>query len=438
MSGRVSYAVYKTLPRDVQEAIRDGTPRRPARRSAPASAPRARERAERPAKVGARPIAERDWFTRASPYIKAATPLAMAGLKLAGFGDYAVQGVNPKENSLMSSLMVNGPPSLQSTRARSFTFRHREYLADVITGATSAFSINSYPLNPGMPDTFPWLSTIAQNFEQYRIRGMVFEFKSTSADALNSTNTALGSVIMATDYNADSDTFESKAQMENHEFASSARQSCSMLHAIECKPSQTSISELYIRNETPPTGQDLRLYDLGRFSIATVGQQGASVNIGELWVTYEVELFKPMIPEHPTGVRTDHFYSATAVSTSAYFGTSQTTINDGVGCTLSATTITFPNSVPIGSQWLVYVTWKGGAVTTVVPSISPSGATALTEWLNQTQNYITDTVASAGVTLMAAVLYEITALNAVITFSVGTLPTSITSMDLVITRVSGY
>jgi hypothetical protein len=39
---------------------------------------------------------------------------------------------------------------------------------------------------------FPWLSNIAQNFESYKLRGLVFEFKSMSGDALTSTNTALG------------------------------------------------------------------------------------------------------------------------------------------------------------------------------------------------------------------------------------------------------
>lgn len=49
-----------------------------------------------------------------------------------------------------------------------------------------------YSVNPGQQVSYPWLSTIAANFESYRIIGQLYEFKTMSADALNSTNTALG------------------------------------------------------------------------------------------------------------------------------------------------------------------------------------------------------------------------------------------------------
>ena len=116
-----------------------------------------------------------------------------------------------------------------------------------------------------------------------------------SADALNSTNTALGSVMMATQYNTYQTPFANKAEMENHAYAMSCKPSEDMIHPIECDPHQSSITTFFVRGGTVPDGADKRLYDLGRFEIGTVGFQGASVNIGELHVTYQVSLMKPRL-----------------------------------------------------------------------------------------------------------------------------------------------
>jgi len=214
---------------------------------------------------------------------------------LFGSGAYATHK-KARNNSLMSKITANGPPTMHSNGNKQVRIMHREALGDVTTGLAGEFLLRSFPLNPGDPTTFPWLSKIAENFQQYRIHGLVFEFLSTSANALSSTNTALGQVIMATAYNSAEPPFRSKTEMENTEFVSIARQSQSMLHPVECKPSLTSVDVLYIRDSTEiPDNQDVRLYDLGNFQIATVGQQGDDVVIGELWVSYDIELLKPTV-----------------------------------------------------------------------------------------------------------------------------------------------
>ena len=73
-----------------------------------------------------------------------------------------------------------------------------------------------------------------------------------SADALNSVNTALGQVIMATDYNAANPPFAQKSEMENYEYGQSAKPSESAIHPIECARLQTTISELYTRAGAVP------------------------------------------------------------------------------------------------------------------------------------------------------------------------------------------
>jgi len=196
-----------------------------------------------------------------------------------GSGDYTIDG--------------NSQQVPQFASGRTFRISHREYIQDV--ESSIGFVNSTFPLNPANAACFPWLSNIALNFQEYIVHGMVFQFVSTSADALNSTNTALGTVIMGTDYNAANLPYASKQAAENAEFTVSCRPSMSLRHAIECDPHQSPIGELYIRTGAQPSDTDIRLYDLGRFQIATQGMQAASVNIGELWVTYQVALFKPRL-----------------------------------------------------------------------------------------------------------------------------------------------
>jgi hypothetical protein len=207
--------------------------------------------------------------------------------KVTGLGAYSI-----KHNSLLGTgvSVVN-----RNTHPNSVVIRDREYLGDVISSNTaSTFSLQSYNLNPGLESTFPKLSQIAANYEEYVIEGMIFEFRSGSGDALTSTNTALGFVVMATTYNASSPPFASKAEMESTVFVDSHKPSVDLIHPIECDPRQTVTSQLYVRAGSVP-GQDIKTYDHGIFQIATTGVQGTSVNLGELWVSYQVALLKPRL-----------------------------------------------------------------------------------------------------------------------------------------------
>jgi len=206
-----------------------------------------------------------------------------------GLGDYQV-----KENVFLDGRL---PEMINMPAGGGTVIRFQEYLGDVTTSPTiGEFDIQSYEINAANPETFPFLSQIAANYEQYCFEGIIFQYKSTSADALNSTNTALGSVMMATQYDSLDPVFDSKLDMLNYEFSSSCKPSEDVLHMVECAPRQTSVSELYtLYNQGVPSNADPRLYNLGRFSIATIGFQAANVRVGQLHVTYQVRLLKPKL-----------------------------------------------------------------------------------------------------------------------------------------------
>jgi len=202
-----------------------------------------------------------------------------------GWGDYTIK----------SNTMVNDSVPIFNPDKRTFRFKNREYLKDIVGGVQNTFSLSySQNINPGNPLMFPWLSSIAENFEEYKIHGMLFNFKTTSVDALNSTNTALGVVIMGTQYNPLNAPFSTKQEMENHEFSNSTKPSCSAIHPIECAPNQTPLEHLYVRNSSSlQVIDDPRFYDFGVTSVAVSGMQQTGVIVGELWVTYDIEFFKP-------------------------------------------------------------------------------------------------------------------------------------------------
>lgn len=232
--------------------------------------------------------------------------LAQKAIKfITGFGDYdghvAVPSYPIKKNVLLEE--TNSPPIVMNG-GHEFIIRHREYIGEVtattIANQPSLFEIKKYSLNPGDSNTFPWLSTVAQNFEQYELQGTLFAFKSMYSDAVINNSGSLGTVMMATEYNAALAPFPNKLAMENYEYAQSCKPSLSMMHPIECDRHLSVLSDLYVRRPYQDiSGQDIKTYDFGNFYIATQGipqtSSAVTVTLGELWVTYQVRLLKPKI-----------------------------------------------------------------------------------------------------------------------------------------------
>lgn len=364
-----------------------------------------------------------------------------------GHGDYQVtNGPAIKENNLLSNGGNAANIPQFGTGKVACNFKHREYIGDIISSATAgAFKIDSFNVNPGLPTTFPWLSgVVGANFQQYRLNGMAFEFRSMSGDALNSVNTALGSVIMSSDYDSADAAFTSKQQMENTEYGVSCKPSVNMLHAIECARSQTSISELYVRNFGVPTGTDIRLYDMCKFYIASVGCQGTSVNLGELWVTYDVDAFKA-IEQAPGYSNPVSEYTLTTVDATHALGASQTTVVEQIGLVLAyvagTSYINFPlQSMQVGAKYLVTYKIYGSSTASVATCtyVPTGGMVALNANASLLQNPDTATATSAVRAVSEVFTYNGTGTVAVppqIAITGGVVPTAIIVASLIVVQI---
>ncbi|QMW68810.1 capsid protein [Crucivirus-340] len=288
------------------------------------------------------------------------------GGRMIGLGDYEVN-----KNVFSGRL-----PEVTNIAGNGGTvIRYQEYLGDVTTSATAgAFKIDSYLLNAANENTFPWLSQIAANYDQFEIQGILFEFRSTSGNALNSTNTALGTVMFATQYDTVDTPFASKSEMLNYEFSTSGMPSHNQTHMIECDPHQTPLPLLFTeQGSTNPPNTDPRLYFLGRTQIATTGFQAASVNIGELHVTYQVKLLKPKLVT--TLGLTNGFYRAVSntITPTLPLGdfANANVIFSNSDYDITATDILFP-TFGTDKQYSIELVWVGtvNAAVATYPTVS--------------------------------------------------------------------
>ncbi|QMW68774.1 capsid protein [Torentivirus aristcris] len=364
--------------------------------------------------------------------------------KLFGHGDYTVSNVESiNKNNLVLSNAANIPQFGTGKVATKFV--HREFLGDIYSAATAnTFKIQSYPLNPGQASTFPWLADVVKaKYQQYRFNGCVFEFRSMSSDALNSTNTALGSVIMSTDYDSADVVFASKQEMENTEFSSSCKPSVNMLHAIECERTQTPVNELYIRAYDVPAGKDIRLYDLGRVSIATTGCQGTNVNLGELWVTYDIDCFKAIEQSPYYGTPVSEFKLSGVVSTNALGDLPPTPLVDQIGCTFvrdsGTDTVILPYDMKKGTIFSVYYAVYG-ASTASIPYQSMTVAGGVVGYGSYAAHPYSASLTTDNKTRYQVFKYDGTGTPAApptLAFTGGLVPNTITNASLVIAVIGG-
>nr|WAX26094.1 MAG: capsid protein [Army ant associated crucivirus 1]WAX26096.1 MAG: capsid protein [Army ant associated crucivirus 1] len=262
-----------------------------------------------------------------------------------GYGDYTV-----RQNSLLSGSVPSvGNPS---NSVNGTTISHKEFLGDVITSGTAGnFSISSFVLNPANPQCWEWLAQIAVNYEEWKPEGILFYFKTTSTDALSSTNTALGQVTIATNYNPYNAAFTSLAEMQSYEYCTNGVPSEDLVHMIECDPREGAIATYYMSsvNSAANAGlQDQRFNTLGTTYIATSGFQAASVNIGQLWVTYQVTLLKPKLYQS-LGLADDYLQVISTNVTDSFNGIFQIPLGTVIS---SKVTMPFSGSLPSGSAYL--------------------------------------------------------------------------------------
>jgi len=207
---------------------------------------------------------------------------------------------------------------------------HRELLNPAVT-AHSSFTVESvYPIQPGLASSFPWVSTIGANYEQYTIHTLKYHFVPFVA-----TSTA-GTIMMMVDYNAQDPQPTTETQFMDHPKAVSAPIWEPFTFVVDVKEFRALGTRRYIR-PTAVAG-DLKTFDLGRFYIAS--DNSITSPCGKLYVEYDIEFFTPQL-EPSTGL--------TPVNTSVTYKTSPQAISKNTATPISFSAFTTANSFdPLG------------------------------------------------------------------------------------------
>jgi len=180
----------------------------------------------------------------------------------------------------------------------SLMVSHRERLMDVFAPADSGFHQDVFTVSPGIEKTFPWLSQIAANYEEYELMQCVFEYDGHSLVGINDTLEVQGSLIMATQMNVKDKPFRDRHEMERFPHASKCAQHGSMAHGVECDPRKIQgDGHRYIRMGGLTKDEDARDFDHAKFTIGQYNTPSelAGKEIGQLFVYYTVKLMKPKI-----------------------------------------------------------------------------------------------------------------------------------------------
>jgi len=201
-----------------------------------------------------------------------------------------IVGLRNSSSSARKSVMA--PVAIaRSTKAFASPFskravqviNNRELIATV--NGSVAFAISTFHVNPGNITTFPWLSTVAAQYEHYRFRALRFKFVTRAPSS------ATGSVILSPQYRVNEGTPSTETQVSNTQDAVEGV----VWNDLDCPMDVKSMFELGARKmirSSPAFGGDPNLYDAANFFIAVLGQADTTA-IGKLWVEYSVELFVP-------------------------------------------------------------------------------------------------------------------------------------------------
>lgn len=190
------------------------------------------------------------------------------------------------------------PKFSETSDTGSIKITHCEYIRDVYSGESSTFESSVFNLQPGDENTFPWLSQLAVNYQEYEIKQCIFTFESTVTDVV-STSGPNGIISAVPLYSQHSKEPESNAEMMNTQGVGSGNFSKNLLIGVECdvkKIANASKGGKLIRRQGQHVS-NVDDYDHGKLVVGTSGAPTTlrGVQIGGLWVSYTVVLRRPRI-----------------------------------------------------------------------------------------------------------------------------------------------
>lgn len=188
---------------------------------------------------------------------------------------------------------------------------------------------NQYQINPGLSDLFPWLSTVAQNYTEWKAHKIVLEWIPSCP------TTTSGDVIMTPMYDP---TLPWPAdEVSASDLIDTKTGSVFVPHALHLKMRSLMSGTTRKLVRSYAMAGNRTAYDGGRIMIS--GVNGPGTGCGKLFITYDIELYVPRLAA----------LTASLVPSNtcwAYLNASQTFTN-GVQAKLNFTVDTTQNPIDI-------------------------------------------------------------------------------------------
>jgi len=346
-----------------------------------------------------------------------------------GAGDYSI-GSN---TIVRQSMKAAGSIPAMHTDQQSVIIRHKEYLGEVLS--SDVFSVQqSFPLNPGIALTFPWASGIAGNFQEYRIRGLVFHYIPSSGAAISSTDASLGTVMLQTSYRSNDTPPTSKVELLNEFWSNEVVPCDTMAHPVECDPKENPFNVQYVRTSSVPSGDSVLMYDLGQTHLAVSGCQTVGKRLGDLWVTYDIELKKPLLYSNVTSrVESASGIVSSPSSTSQWLSPGKT-LTGTIAVAITNNTVTFPKGT-VGT-FMVLIEVGGSNLTLTNSGVTPTNGTLVPAVAGLATTVFNNLAGTTIVDVWLAVQIVDPQLTCVLTYGMGGGATTLTQTRVIVTQIA--
>lgn len=174
---------------------------------------------------------------------------------------------------------VVSKPRMSASR-NGVIITHREYMSNITSsGLSNGFNAVGLTLNPGKIAAFPWLSTIAGNFDKYRI------LKCTISLVTNQPTTTAGRVGVGFDYDSTDPIPADRTDF----FSLTHHAECAAWDSLDFAiPLQGGV-----RFVNSHTNTDSKLIDYGQVIVMADQVAATNANLGDVIISYSVELLDP-------------------------------------------------------------------------------------------------------------------------------------------------
>ncbi len=209
-------------------------------------------------------------------------------------------GVTRRNRVVNNAVVVRNAPAAKSTRisatnkaktrqtSKGVIISHTEMIGTLVTSSSaSAYACYSFVANPGKSSMFPWLSTIAVNYEKYKFRKLAVALVS------NQSTSTVGKLGVGFDYDSTDDMPADRVEFFalTHHVESSIWDSVGLQIPVDNMPRFTNTH----------TTTDSKLIDAGQILLMADQVVATSTAVADIIVSYEVELINAQQALYSTG-----------------------------------------------------------------------------------------------------------------------------------------